>query len=167
MAEIEIDPAYDDFFKAVIEARARVRSDQGLPRKEREALAYFLKILTNAGSYGLFVEVIPDRSDSERAYGWKAQFFNERHFDGPRGVRGQRCPAVAIGPVATRGCIANLSNARSQAQRAARNLQALLLATTITAPRIATRPYTPLHKAPRHRLWRVLSFRNRKPDSWW
>jgi hypothetical protein len=56
---IDIDPARDDFFKVAIEARARVRSDQSFPKKEREALAYFLKILANAGSYGLFVEVNP------------------------------------------------------------------------------------------------------------
>ena len=56
---IEIDPSRDDFFKAIIEARARVRKDLSLPASEREALAYFLKILANSGSYGLFVEINP------------------------------------------------------------------------------------------------------------
>lgn len=57
---VDIDPTKDDFFKKVIEARSRVKSDNSLPEAERKALGYFLKILANAGSYGLFVEVNPD-----------------------------------------------------------------------------------------------------------
>jgi hypothetical protein len=40
---IRIDPYTDDFCKAVIEARARVKSDQSLPESEREALGYFFE----------------------------------------------------------------------------------------------------------------------------
>jgi hypothetical protein len=58
---IEVDPATGDFFKCLIEARARTKSDQTSDSLERELLAYFLKILANAGSYGLFVEVNPER----------------------------------------------------------------------------------------------------------
>ncbi|MCH9016035.1 MAG: hypothetical protein IH877_10160 [Gemmatimonadetes bacterium] len=58
---VKIDPRKDDFFKKVIEARAQVKTDKRLAASEREALSYFLKILGNAGSYGLFVEVNPER----------------------------------------------------------------------------------------------------------
>jgi hypothetical protein len=56
-----IDPEKHDFFKTVIEARERVAHDMSLPEAERAALAYFLKILANAGSYGLFIETTPKR----------------------------------------------------------------------------------------------------------
>jgi len=58
---VEVDPKTDDFFKKVIESRARIKADQSIPKSERKALSYFLKILANAGSYGLFVEVNPER----------------------------------------------------------------------------------------------------------
>jgi hypothetical protein len=57
----KVDPRHDDFFKVVIESRERTRRDMDLPEPEREALAYFLKILANAGSYGLFMETTPKR----------------------------------------------------------------------------------------------------------
>jgi len=44
---VEVNPKTDDFFRHVIEQRKRHKSDQSLGR--------FLKILANAGSYGLFV----------------------------------------------------------------------------------------------------------------
>ncbi len=53
--ETLIDPRKVDFFKTVIEARAVAKE------KKQEALAYALKILANATSYGLFVEVNPTR----------------------------------------------------------------------------------------------------------
>ena len=70
---IRIDPRRDDFFKVVIEARARVKSDSSLPESEREALGYFLKILANAGSYGLFVEVNSERMGSDKKTGKPAR----------------------------------------------------------------------------------------------
>ena len=54
-SQINIDPRETDFFKAVIEARAEAK------QKGQGALAYALKILANATSYGLFVEVNPMR----------------------------------------------------------------------------------------------------------
>lgn len=70
---VEIDPRYDDFFKLVIEARARVKTDRSLPETDREALGYFLKILASAGSYGLFVEVNPERVGTDRKTGKPAR----------------------------------------------------------------------------------------------
>ena len=70
---VEVDPRTDDFFKVVIESRARVRSDHALPESEREALSYFLKILANAGSYGLFVEVNPERVGTDGKTGKPAR----------------------------------------------------------------------------------------------
>ena len=55
---IEIDPRTDDFFKKAVEARALAKVDTRLSEAERSALRLFLKILVNAGSYGLFVESI-------------------------------------------------------------------------------------------------------------
>ena len=52
---VEIDPLTDDFFKVLIEARARVKANQNFAEEERNALSYFLKILANAGSYGLLL----------------------------------------------------------------------------------------------------------------
>jgi hypothetical protein len=50
---ITTDPKSEDFFRVVIEQRKLHKSDK--------ALAYFLKILANAGSYGLFVELTPEK----------------------------------------------------------------------------------------------------------
>jgi hypothetical protein len=50
---VTIDPKTDDFFTHVIEQRKLY--------KENESLSRFLKILANAGSYGLFVELTPDK----------------------------------------------------------------------------------------------------------
>jgi hypothetical protein len=47
---VEINPAKDDFYREVIKQRVAHKS-------ENKALAHFLKILANSGSYGLFVEV--------------------------------------------------------------------------------------------------------------
>jgi len=83
---IAIDPRKDDFFKAVIEARARVKSDHNLSHTERDALSYFLKILANAGSYGLFVEINPERVGTNPKTGKPARatlrvFSGERIFE--------------------------------------------------------------------------------------
>jgi len=48
-----INPKTDDFFRHVIEQRKRHQSNK--------SLAHFLKILANAGSYGLFVELTPEK----------------------------------------------------------------------------------------------------------
>jgi hypothetical protein len=51
---VRIDPKTDDFFRHVIEQRKL--------HKSNESLGHFLKILANAGSYGLFVELTPEKS---------------------------------------------------------------------------------------------------------
>jgi hypothetical protein len=53
---VEIDARRQSFFKHVIEQRAAHESDP--------ALHYWLKILANSGSYGLFVELNPSESDA-------------------------------------------------------------------------------------------------------
>jgi hypothetical protein len=83
---IEIDPRKDDFFRGIVEARARVRKDLTLSMAEREVLAYFLKILASAGSYGLFVEVNPTRVGTDPKTGKPARaslrvFCGERVFE--------------------------------------------------------------------------------------
>ena len=59
---VTVDPKTEDFFKKVIEARARIKSASALSKEERDAHSYFLKILANSGSYGLFVEVNPEKT---------------------------------------------------------------------------------------------------------
>jgi hypothetical protein len=59
---VPVDPRTEDFFKKVIEARARIKSNSALSKEERDAHSYFLKILANSGSYGLFVEVNPEKT---------------------------------------------------------------------------------------------------------
>jgi hypothetical protein len=84
--KVKIDPRKDDFFKKVIEARAQVKTDKRLAASDREALGYFLKILANAGSYGLFVEVNPERVGTNAKTGKPARaklrvFGGERTFE--------------------------------------------------------------------------------------
>jgi hypothetical protein len=57
-SETVIDPMGADFFTWVIEQRARVRQD-------KPQLAEFLKVLSNAGSYGIFAEMVRDDSVGE------------------------------------------------------------------------------------------------------
>jgi hypothetical protein len=56
---VEIKPAEVDFYRAVIEQRVS-------HKKKNAALADFLKVLANSGSYGLFVEVNAERKKKER-----------------------------------------------------------------------------------------------------
>jgi DNA polymerase elongation subunit (family B) len=55
---IEINPAKVDFYRKVIEQRVS-------HKKENKALADFLKVLANSGSYGLFVEVNTETAKKE------------------------------------------------------------------------------------------------------
>lgn len=52
-AMVKIDPKRDDFFRYVVEERER--------QKSNKPLADFLKVLANSGSYGLFVEINPEK----------------------------------------------------------------------------------------------------------
>ena len=83
---VEIDPRTDDFFKVVIEARGRVKTDKRLPEIERDSLQYFLKILASSGSYGLFVELNPERVGTDPKTGEPARakvrvFSGDRQFE--------------------------------------------------------------------------------------
>jgi hypothetical protein len=55
---VEIKPAEMDFYRTVIEQRIS-------HKKTNKALADFLKVLANSGSYGLFVEVNSERKKKE------------------------------------------------------------------------------------------------------
>lgn len=55
--DITIDPSGDDFFRWVIEERARVKTSN-------PTLAEFLKVLANSGSYGIFAEMVRDDSEA-------------------------------------------------------------------------------------------------------
>ncbi len=61
--EVLLDPARDDFFRAVVEQRQPYKPDAtGHPKTCRCSscqLAAFLKVLANAGSYGILAEVNP------------------------------------------------------------------------------------------------------------
>jgi len=50
---IPIEPLKDDFFRFVVEQRQKHKSDK--------SLSLFLKVLANAGSYGSFVEITPEK----------------------------------------------------------------------------------------------------------
>jgi len=56
---VEINPAQEDFYRKVIEQRVP-------HKKTNKALADFLKVLANSGSYGLFVEVNTERKKKEK-----------------------------------------------------------------------------------------------------
>ena len=55
--EIEVDPAYENFFRVVIEARQRIKRDLTRPEAERKRLDRFTKVVCNSTSYGLEAEV--------------------------------------------------------------------------------------------------------------
>jgi len=76
---VTIDPAAEDFFRRVIEARAEAKGSADLPLEERERLERFLKVLANSGSYGIFAElnVTPpegDGGDDVLVYGRNGAF---------------------------------------------------------------------------------------------
>jgi hypothetical protein len=52
--QVEIDPATQDFFKAVIEERKRVSSRGDLDPAERERISKALKVLANSTNYGIY-----------------------------------------------------------------------------------------------------------------
>jgi hypothetical protein len=58
---ITIDPAKDDFFAHVIVERKRVDKNNNLSAEDKNRLNLSLKILANSTSYGIFVELNPDR----------------------------------------------------------------------------------------------------------
>lgn len=84
--QVAIDPNAEDFFRAVINERRRVKKLIGpyaaLSREEADTLQLFLKILVNAASYGIFMEMNRQKGEraTVRAYGLSAV---EREVDGP------------------------------------------------------------------------------------
>ena len=73
--EIKIDPVSDDFFRAVIEQRKALSSQDNLSPEERVRLDLFLKILANSGSYGIFAQL--DRIDLPEKEPIKVHGLNE------------------------------------------------------------------------------------------
>jgi hypothetical protein len=61
---IEVDPAKQDFFKAVIEERRRAPLRSNLSDLEKERLDKALKVLANAASYGIYAEM--NRQEGEK-----------------------------------------------------------------------------------------------------
>jgi hypothetical protein len=54
---VRVDPVRDDFFRAVIEERKRTQGNSKLEAAERDRLQKALKVIANAGSYGIFAEM--------------------------------------------------------------------------------------------------------------
>jgi hypothetical protein len=61
--KVRIDPANEDFFKAVIEARKRTEADTEIPEAEQKRLSPFLKVIANSGSYGILAEMNRQEQD--------------------------------------------------------------------------------------------------------
>jgi len=54
---VDVDPEAGDFFRSVIEERKGVKSRADIPADERARQGRFLKVLANAGSYGIFAQM--------------------------------------------------------------------------------------------------------------
>ena len=65
--QVPIDPRSQDFFKAVIEERARLAARTDLNDTERDRLKRSLKTLGSATSYGIFAQMDRQESDTEVA----------------------------------------------------------------------------------------------------
>jgi hypothetical protein len=63
--QVSIDPRSQDFFKAVIEERARLAARTDLSDTERDRLRRSLKTLGSATSYGIFAQMDRQESDKE------------------------------------------------------------------------------------------------------
>lgn len=70
---VHVDANESSFFKHVIEQRAAHESNP--------ALHYWLKILANSGSYGLFVELNPNESDTTQLKAFSGEAFFETTSD--------------------------------------------------------------------------------------
>jgi hypothetical protein len=71
---ISVDPRTEDFFRAVIEQRKRL--------KDGDPLEAFLKVLANSGSYGIFAEMnrqelSPDKFENLAVWGLHGKFIAE------------------------------------------------------------------------------------------
>jgi hypothetical protein len=68
---VKVDANKNSFFKHVIEQRAAHESNP--------VLHYWLKILANSGSYGLFVELNPNEADAAKLKVFQAKSHLRRH----------------------------------------------------------------------------------------
>jgi len=87
---VQIDPLRQDFFRAIVEERKRVERDETISRSDRTTMSRALKILANAGSYGVFAEMnMEDLPKGERApvrvYSHGTNFDTEVHHPEPAG----------------------------------------------------------------------------------
>jgi lambda repressor-like predicted transcriptional regulator len=64
--QIEIDPAKQDFFKAVIEERRRVSSRGDLDPVERERISKALKVLANSTNYGIYGQMNQEQATDKK-----------------------------------------------------------------------------------------------------
>ncbi len=63
---VQVDPEKSNLFRIVIEARQRVKRDETLSEEEQERTQRFLKVFANAGSYGVFVEMIRKEAPKDK-----------------------------------------------------------------------------------------------------
>lgn len=75
---VSVDPAREDFFKAVIEERKGLDKRHHLSVAEKERLEGALKVLANSTSYGIFAEM--QRHESNRARVVSCQSIDETPF---------------------------------------------------------------------------------------
>ena len=54
---VEIDPVSDDFFRALIEQRKALPRLKDVEPEDRKRIDRFLKILANAGAYGIYAQL--------------------------------------------------------------------------------------------------------------
>jgi hypothetical protein len=71
-SDYEVDPATDDFYRRLIDLRSSIKTQMKSAdpegREELDALQLALKILANATSYGIFVELIVEDANSKQSF---------------------------------------------------------------------------------------------------
>jgi len=80
---VAIDPREQDFFKVVVEERARLKRHPDVAEGERVRLERFLKVLANASSYGIYAEMVREelasgQRESVTVYGLEGEPFATR-----------------------------------------------------------------------------------------
>jgi hypothetical protein len=81
--KVAVDPYHDDFFKALVEERQRIKANLEIEEREKYWIAQSLKLTVNVDSYGLYPELNPDPDKAEadvivyadRVFRSKATFF--------------------------------------------------------------------------------------------
>jgi hypothetical protein len=112
-SRIRLDPRAQDMFRALIEERKQLKGRRELSQAERDRLDQFLKVVANAGSYGIFAEMnASDRPKKAKRVALRV-FSRERPFDvetsSPEDM-GKYCfpPIAALIPSAARLMLARL-----------------------------------------------------------